>query len=451
VRGEQTPEEMENSGGLREVDGEALIEWRVPWPGRVWRWALASLTLTIVTLVAYVLSAPSLRQANASLKVTPTITPDGLPLVEVEANVSYGIVTIDGQNLGSPPVVFQPRITGDTVTISPSPFKAQTCAIFFQGSDEGDSLFASQDLPPGQTIRNPETCNTGSNSPGDRFTYQNRAVIVSNAVYFQFGMQDLPPAAQASAETTAIHFLQSLTQTVAVQAGDYYATGQDARGLIQAQQATTPITASFSLTPANPGAATAATPIDSSCLHSICENSGIVFMPDPMVGPGAERLWSVGLLLLAHWRFTSAQGATIGAEDIPNSEPQMSIILALSDTNIWRVVGLSSHPPGSESLTTQARQQFFANFCSVGWDEWSDEWALETSADTSTTPSAGMGVQHDAGINGCEMQLQDISGAPLGTLIWRFGVLLAADRATHISFPWLPLAPPAEISAFTQS
>jgi hypothetical protein len=270
-------------------------------------------------------------------------------------------------------------------------------------------------------------------------------------VYFQFGLQDLPPAFQAGAETTVSQFLQSLTQTVTVPTGDYYATGQDTRGLIQAQQATTPITASFSLTPANPDRATAAMPIDPPCLRSICENSSTHFMPNSNTGPGVARLWSVGLILLAHWRFTSVKGVTLGTEDIPDSEPLMSLILTLGDSKIWRVVGLSSYPPVSQSLIIQARQQFFANFCSVGWDEWSDEWALETSANMPTTPSSGMKVQHDAGINGCEMQLLDISGAPIGTLIWRFGVLLAANHATYASYPWLPLALPAEISAVLQS
>jgi hypothetical protein len=47
----------------------------------------------------------------------------------------------------------------------------------------------------------------------------------------------------------------------------------------------------------------------------------------------------------------------------------------------------------------------------------------------------------------CAFQMMDLTGATLGLVIWRFGVLLAGDAAAHQLLPALPLAPASEIAA----
>jgi hypothetical protein len=58
-----------------------------------------------------------------------------------------------------------------------------------------------------------------------------------------------------------------------------------------------------------------------------------------------------------------------------------------------------------------------------------------------------MSPLHDNGLEGCELALQTAQGANAGHFVWRFGVLLAADRPAHTLLPSLPLAPASELAA----
>ena len=56
-----------------------------------------------------------------------------------------------------------------------------------------------------------------------------------------------------------------------------------------------------------------------------------------------------------------------------------------------------------------------------------------------------MTATNDHGVDGCEIRLTQNDGTITGTVVWRLGVLLAADAKTRSNYRWLPLAPRAEL------
>ena len=74
-------------------------------------------------------------------------------------------------------------------------------------------------------------------------------------------------------------------------------------------------------------------------------------------------------------------------------------------------------------------------------------------------PEYQVATVHNNGIGGCALQLTrtggtgvtGTDGANAGSFLWRFGVLLAADAEAHALLPYLPLAPPSELSAVDAS
>jgi hypothetical protein len=380
----------------------------------------------------------------------------------VQANVTFGQVTVDGKKLGSPPVVFQARPGGDEVALSATPFATQTCLVSLANdSFQGPNFTAQQVVTGGSGASGDNTCGTFSSSPGDTLKYQGQLVMVNDALIFSLGPNDIPPALLASAQATASQFAQSLSQTTTVPAGDYYATGRDTRGVIQIRRATAPLTATITLKPYIPAQQPNA-PLDPSCVGALCPAYGAFNPTGPFTPNGATaspphgRIWSVRLVETVHWRFSSSQGATLGTLDSSaNDAISLSLWLGLDSASDWKIVKIlaagdisgDTSASASGSAQQQALQALSQNLCSLGWQELANEQAIEQPGNTSLQDS-GMLDERDLGANGCEMRVQDANGAPTGTLIWRFGALLAADRAARAQFPWLSLASPTEIKDF---
>jgi hypothetical protein len=99
-------------------------------------------------------------------------------------------------------------------------------------------------------------------------------------------------------------------------------------------------------------------------------------------------------------------------------------------------------------LATLQHESLNAVMCGQGSVEFQTEDASEVGSGSPLTER----ILHDAGAEGCEFRvtggvtLED-KRASGGVILWRFGVLLAADTASQAAYPWLPLAPLAEIAA----
>ena len=80
------------------------------------------------------------------------------------------------------------------------------------------------------------------------------------------------------------------------------------------------------------------------------------------------------------------------------------------------------------------------------------EFQNEDQIEAGSGPPMTEQIVHAAGVEGCEFRVTggvtpEDKRASGGVILWRFGVLLAADSASLAAYPWLPLAPPAEIAA----
>jgi hypothetical protein len=97
----------------------------------------------------------------------------------------------------------------------------------------------------------------------------------------------------------------------------------------------------------------------------------------------------------------------------------------------------------SATLIDQQREMIPNLLCSSGTTE------LSNALQSQQVGQLEVSVSVDHGLAGCEIHITRYDGTVVGRVVWRFGVLLAADARTNTIFPWLPLAPLAEVAAAT--
>jgi hypothetical protein len=256
-----------------------------------------------------------------------------------------------------------------------------------------------------------------------------------NASYvlnFQFRLEDLPEALQ----TTAVSFLRQVISPMSLSAtipgGQFYATGRDNRGLILSQLSSSPLTARVSLLLPSPQDLTS---FNSWCPELICATLDVPSGYDAL--PGSSVLWAVEIPLALDWQFLTQQGQVVGREHQSQLGPNTAVILSLNGRKQWR---LAQYASPADFLAQQLRM-IPSSLCATGMNELS--WALQTLQ----PGSPNMTPTNDHGVDGCEIQLTHENGTVIGTVVWRLGVLLAADPKTHLAYPWLPVAPAAELEA----
>jgi hypothetical protein len=294
-----------------------------------------------------------------------------------------------------------------TVALTASPFHPVTCHISHLHSGEPD---AGPDqhcqIASGITGIPTLTLNGISGSP----TY-----IISLVL----GLNDLPPEQQAAVRSTILAQSFTLHQQTTVPVGDYYAAAVDQNGNITSQRATRPLQAEISL-------------VSPSGIRNVgpyfCDND--VACPGP-TEPGffpstSSRDWLLEINAAVRWRFTTSAGQVVD-EAAYGFSSLVYRYFSYDTTNGWH-------------LDVAASQMFETP------DELGNDNCIAGAGilQSQLQGSSGYSFDFPSSIEGCFVKINN-GTASQERLLWRFGVLLAADQAAHTSFPNLPIAPKQEI------
>ena len=400
---------------LAEVDAEALLQRRTSPRKRAVQAGLAALCLVVVVGVFHQVTAQPSRLAES----TP-LPGTGALLVAVQSNLSFGSVSIDGKKLvGKPPFFFQLLGSGATVVYTAPPFTPQTCKVSWTGNATAIPINVH-----GRTcILNYDIVSA---------TVHGQVVAAFSGVVFEFGMGDLPATLQASARDFVRQVVTPVSLSTTVPVGQYYAIGRNARGMILSRQATTPLDAQVSLQ-----LPTTLDPSSSAlCPDLLCAGFDLPVSPaTPAVSK--DQLWASQLPLAMTWQFLQPDGRLVGMEPNSRISSITILLLALDSQHHWH---LAQYASPADLLDAQ-RQSIHSTVCEMGMSE------LETALQSQQKLSQTVADITDQGVAGCKIRITGIGGEVTGTVVWRFGVLLAADGTTHSAYPWLPLAPRAEVDA----
>jgi hypothetical protein len=363
--------------------------------------AVAALVLILVTFHSVLLPA---RPAAPTQAPAPTTPP---PLLLINSNVTGATITINGKRRGTLPMLLPLPYEIDKrqdITVDAPPFQPITCHL----------PLSDNHLPSGCqqgeiTGMGPVTLNGISGSP-------------SHVLYIDFTDDTLPPAQQAQIRAVVTQALETPQQTT-VPAGDYFVTDftgtYSSDDTLSSQRATTPLQASLSVVP------------NTSMPGPDC-NGFICTLNAPFdTAPQQAHLWLILVPVSLRWQFARASGQVISDVPFPASM-FMNLALSYNPETGWQVVA----PPASGiSLSEQ-----LANMsCSTGIQILSDLAGSNSNVGGPNGPNQT--------IEGCTLSLQSNSNTSLGTFLWRFGVLLAADANAHALLPALPVAPPDELAA----
>jgi hypothetical protein len=404
---------------LTEVDAEALLHHRTSVRKRAVQAALILLCLLMMVGVFHnVTMQPSRLSAS-----TPTpSTSDSL--VAIQSNLSFGSVSIDGKKLpGKPPFFFQLTSRGATIVYSAPPFAPQTCQVSWTG--DGTQIPIN--------VRGP-TCSLNYDIVSA--TVHGQVIAAFSGVVFESGMGDLPAIFQASALDFVRKVVTPVSLSTTVPVGQYYATGRGTRGMILSRQATKPLDAQVSLLVPSPQELSSS----ALCPQLLCAGFDLPLGP---ATPAAskDQLWASLMPWAMTWKFLQPDGQLVGMERNSQISSITILILALDSQHHWH---LGQYASPADLLDAQ-RQNIHSTICDTGVSEL--ESALQSQQDFNQT----VAVVTDKGLAGCIFKITRIDETGTDTVVWRFGVLLAADRATHSDYPWLPLAPQAEVDAVSGS
>lgn len=389
------------------VDLDHLLLRRVPVGRRAVRMgAVVALMLLVAGLILRSISLASSQTASAP----PLATSASIVLV---SNLSYGAVTINGQPLSAPlPQVIALRRGDNVITLSAAPFQPHTCHVRW---------------PEGMVS---SACGSGS---GGVFPIADHFVVANLVIYLRITAADLAPDLRVGALSAIAQALDAVQPQTSVPAGQYYPIGRDSAGNMLSQPAPAPLSAVVHF----------ALPASGTRQSAYCDSQLLcagALNPAATEAHPAVRAWAVFAPVTVSWQFTSAAGIPFALPPLL-SQFQVELVLAYTSASGWQVLPHAEQFIGGQPLT----QQLTASICGVG------ALALATLADARQKNSAAtINWVQDNGLAGCQLELlQPNSGARAGLFIWRFGVLLAADAATHATFPDVPLAPPTEVIAAT--
>lgn len=393
----------------RTVDLDHLLLRRVSVGRRVVRiGAVVALMLLVAGLILRSISSLSSQTAN-----TPSLAaPASIVLV---SNLSYGAVTINGKPLSAPlPQVIALRRGDNAITLSAAPFLPHTCHVRW---------------PEGVVS---SACGSGS---GGVFPIADHFVVANLVIYLRITAADLAPDLRAGALSAIAQALDAVQPQTSVPAGQYYPTGRDSAGNMLSQPAPTPLSAVVHF----------ALPASGTRQPAYCDSQLLcagALNPAATEAHPAVRAWAVFAPVTVSWQFAPPAGTPVTLPPLL-SQFQAELVLTYTSASGWQILRHAEQFIGGQPLS----QQLTASICGVG------ALVLATLADERQKNSAAtINWVQDNGLAGCQLELlQPNSGARAGLFIWRFGVLLAADAATHATFPDVPLAPPAEVIAATSA
>ncbi|HEU5199872.1 MAG TPA: hypothetical protein VFU32_09555 [Ktedonobacterales bacterium] len=365
--------------------------------------SLALVAAAIVLVTFWQVAFPA-RPAPPAPKPLPP------PMVLITSDVNYGLLTINGKRQQVKlPFLFQAQNTAYTVTLEPAPLRAHSCHFNFISSAMN---ITSSD---GRCFGGPATYRLPNGTPGP--------TSHSFALEMFFTTDDLPPG-QADQIETLLSEQPGITQTIAVPAGSYYATGITSDGAVSSQQATTALQGTAIRAPDLASA-------QLSCAERLCPTN----LDWNSISQLSGQVWIIGLPVALRWQFATLAGNVISDVSYPTADFP-DVFLTYDTATGWRIqpeaivpaltpldqVGNLDCATGT-MLAQQLIQRLNPQFL----------FSLETS--------------YHRQLSGCEIVPRDSGDTAHGKLIWRFGVLLAGDESAQTLLPNLPLAPPDEIAA----
>jgi hypothetical protein len=366
-------------------------------PARHKRLVQISLVL-LASIVAFV----TFHSVIPARKPAPSTTLPGLQRLtdapaRLVSNINFGSVTINHHpQHGTFPIVFMLHHgASSTITINAPPFQPRSCVVSYAEDP-------AQSTTP--------TCAVWLDSGTVVYT-----------VVIDFTAADLPPEQQEQVTTLLAHSITA-QQTSRVPAGSYIATRLTPDDSITSQRTATSLQATAFLS------ASATGMVSSSCRWLTCP----LYHDLQSSGPYSGKVWAVNVPVALRWRFPTASGRVLGDVSYPAAGTVL-VLLADRPSAGWSLSSQSAFAPFNtpDALSTLD--------CGTGAQLLQQQLPLGMSVSWSAS--------NGQALTGCQWVAQTYTNAKQGTFIWRFGVLLAADKAAHRLLPTLPIAPQAEIAA----
>lgn len=373
---------------------------------------------------------------------TPTLPP-GTNLVSFVTDPEWGTISIDGHPLAHVPRPGQLPLRLSTgvhqIAWNAPPFPAQHCFV---------------DVPP-QSVSGSGTCDTSNSS------------LSATVVSFTAASTDLSQSQQASLISTVQAYARSLQASIPVQPGELYTSAQAAQGIATAMQ---PLqaTAHF-LFDTNPDSTqlcfnrevgSVGTPPNCSIDGVSCQTLCPMSASDPN-DLSAQSAWSIYVPMRITWSYTTLNGQIV-AQNEPGGtgkhEYENLLPLYITwDGSTWHVTDQSGSPPPSlPDYTTNP-------LCMAAQAAWIDNPSNPPTLHSTTfngQDASTNDYQYRAGanaVNGCliSVALRNLNGTPIPTapvayLLYRAGVLLTVNAATHSYWPSFPMADSYEQSIARQ-
>lgn len=362
--------------------------------------------LGVVALLAAALVLHTAVSAHLAFVRTPAPVPQRPVGVALVSNITFGTLTLNSHRLsGPPPQAVTLRAGTNVIELAAPPFATRQCRVSW----------------PSLAVLSGR-CTVGAGY----VPAMNPALDVEYQITLDFDGRDLPPDAAAAARSALDTDIGAQRLQTAVPAGHLIATGWTPHtGAIASVIVAQPAQAQLSFAPSGSNA--------SDCPAGLC--AGADFIPGfyGQVPPGGSA-WMLSVSVSYTWRFSTQSGARMASVNYP-SDALADIALVLnSDGSGWHL--WQPTPPAADSAP---RAALASTVC---------DWASVFRVALPGVPSpASVSTTIGQGIEGCIFQLQSVNGQMAGSLLWRFGVLLASDDLAHERFPALPLASSGEIRA----
>lgn len=386
---------------LRDVDLDTALSRRSPGGLRA-LWLAATAALLIVALIPAwrAVAPPDAVSSSARAEVTLT------------SNVSSGRVFVNGKLAGQGlPLTLRLPNGVNRIAVDVAPFKRRECRTT---------------VP----IPSPEdTCPARSSDAGAGAT--TRSAAVNMLLGIGFTAADLLPGqwdrVRSAVEKGLALRLEQLPMVIA--RGDHYAAGVAPDGSPIARVAATALVAV-------PTAALSSLAGDFACGAPLCPPTNGVF---PTRQPSAQLVWSVLAGVTLGWSVRAPAGGEVARAAWRGglTGPSVTLALVYSERDGWRVLDAETSAGSPDSLARQVA----VGLCQEG-----------AAALLAPLPDGSLlGTPGEAYLDGCALSVRRLSGsAPaegVGSVVCRFGALLAADDTAHRMFPALPLADGGERNA----
>jgi hypothetical protein len=392
--------------------------------------------LIVVIVGGGIYAGLTLSRKPVATSATPAVTvPPGANLFYIVANPGYGTISIDGHPVTHLPIIGQAplQLSPGTHVISwnAPTFPVQRCIV---------------DVPP-QTTGSSGVCNDTQSA---NITTGANAGLQATVVSFAETTKNLSASQQSALMNAVQAYLQTLQANATVQTGQSYASLQAPHNVTTATQ---PLKATihFQLD-TNPNSS-------QPCMNDVsggtsCSVDGVscqTFCPISILsGNGSELVsastsWQVYTVMQITWSYT-----TLGGQIVAQNEPDATVstsyeyLVPLSiswNGSTWQVQSDQPGAPPAPALFSDA----VSPPCAAA-QAWIKANPAHQSLDGTTFQGQQTAVnrQYIAGANaadGCTIKaVIPVPSAPVGELIYRFGVLLAVNNAAHQYWPSVPLA-----------